>query len=169
MDQQLQPTEMHTRHSSKNYGPTHTTTSTVAQYTDMQPTQMDMPGNTAENTPRVGLHSLPQLPPERPLIAIAQPRRTGFNSSQDPVAGTSTPSEARATPQRPGVSPARNMFSPVSPDAEEDRRLHCIEPIRPAPLGGRVQQLAQPLQDDFTTDDMGILNEMQHIPITPRG
>ena len=131
----------------------------------MQPTQMDMPGNTAEKTARVRLHPLPQLTPERPLIAITQPRRTGFNSSQDPVAGTSTPSEARATLQCPGVSPTRNMFSPVSPDAE-DRGLHCIEPIRPAPQGRRVQRLAQPLQDEFTTDDVGKLNEVLPQPLS---
>ena len=160
-----QPTETHTMHNSKNYGPTHTTTSTVAQYTDMQPVQRDTPGSAAEKTLRVGLHSLPQLPPERPLMAIAQPRRSGFNSPQDPVAGTSTPSEAKATLQRPGVSPTRNMFSPASPDAEEDRGLHCIEPIRPAPQGRQVR-LAQLLQDEFTADDLGKLNEVLPQPLS---
>lgn len=57
------------------------------------------------------------------------------------------------------------MFSPASPDAEEDRGLHRIESIRPAPQGKRAWQLAQPLQDKFTTEDVGKLNEVLPQPL----
>ncbi|XP_030287800.1 uncharacterized protein LOC115590547 isoform X2 [Sparus aurata] len=160
--QQVQSTE---RHTSENYSPTHTPTSTVTPYIDLQPAQMEIPGSTTEITPLAGRHLMPQLLPERPLVAIAQPRRTAFNLFQDPAAGTSTLPEARMAPPRPGVSPMRNMFSPASPDAEEDRGLHRIEPIRPAPQGRQARRLAQPLQNEFTTEDVGKLNEVLPQPL----
>lgn len=158
IQQQLQPTEMHTRHSSENYGPTRTPTSTVMQYTNMRSTQTEMPGSTAENTTLVGLHHLPQLPPERPL------HRPNSEDRLQLIPGPGS-RHIYAIRGKRGTT-TRNMFSPARPDAEEDRGLHCIEPVRPAPQGRRAQQLAQPLQDQFTTDDVGKLNEVLPQPLS---